>query len=78
MNDQGLILTDRPTDEAMTKIEQAKKMFVGCQKCGGLRFNQIFILKKVTPLDDPQLTENMVQPIPIFQCKKCGAIANIG
>lgn len=71
---EGIILT-KPEAE---KIEQAKRNFVSCQKCGGMRFNQVFILKKVTPLDDPQLTENMVQPIPIFQCKKCGAIVNIG
>lgn len=59
------------------RIEKTKKEFISCQKCGGLRFNQIFILKKVTPLDDPQLTENAIQPIPIFQCKKCGALVNI-
>lgn len=65
------------TKEDQKKIEQAKRNFVSCQKCGGMRFNQIFILKKITPLDDPQLTQNAVQPIPIFQCKKCNTIVNI-
>ncbi len=65
------------TDEEKETLEKVKKEFVSCQNCGGMRFNQVFILKKITPLDDPQLTQNAIQPIPMFQCKKCGALVNI-
>ena len=78
MKDQSLLLTNlEGKDQLKDTIEKAKREFVSCQKCGGMRFNQIFILKKVTPLDDPQLEQNAVQPIPVFQCKKCGTLVNI-
>ncbi len=56
------------------KVEKIKQTLIACPKCGGFRFQQIFILKKVTPLEDPQLIEDAYMPIPIFQCKKCHAL----
>lgn len=57
--------------------EQLKKKFYICKNCNGVRFQQIYILKHVTPFDDPELEENAIAPTLMFQCTNCKTLANI-
>lgn len=58
-------------------IAESVNDFIKCQACGNAKFNQVFVLKIMTPLDDPNLMQNAVMPIPVFECNKCGKMAKV-
>jgi hypothetical protein len=53
------------------------KNFLKCSKCGGLKFEEVFLFKVVTPFEDPELDKNMIMPIQAFVCTNCGEVLNI-
>ena len=76
-------------DQKERQLEQAKKKehsevagdtpqsFMKCEGCGGVRFNQIFVLRIVTPFEDSELIEDQIAPIPLFECMQCKRVVNV-
>lgn len=60
-----------------TKEDKVSNEFLKCQSCGSPVFTQAFILRVVTPFEDPELTENQVSPFPVFQCSKCKKVITV-
>lgn len=50
--------------------------FLKCKGCGGYRFVDVFLLRKVTPLQDESLLESTIVPLQLFQCINCGKLFN--
>jgi len=65
-------------DKETTKENEPSK-FYKCQKCGNARFDQVFVLRLVTPFEDPELEQDTLMPVPIFQCSNvnCKALVNV-
>lgn len=60
-----------PHQRTKKNDQQILKGFIKCDKCGNVKFQQVFVLKVITPLDDPNLIQNSVMPLPVFQCSNC-------
>ena len=52
------------------------KSFINCNKCGGYRFTDVYLLKKITPIEDPNLQSDAVAPVMLYECVKCGSIVD--
>ncbi len=70
-----IIQSDKKQEQPIQK--QLKTKFVKCENCGGVKFQQLFVIKEQTPFENPQLDKAMFVPIPIFECTKCKKIFNI-
>lgn len=53
------------------QIQNAKNL--SCDKCNNETFTQIFVIKKISGLMT-QTGKDMLAPIPVFSCKKCGNV----
>ena len=51
---------------------------IKCQnpECKCLFFQQSFMLKKVTTLENPKLEQDSIGVIPVFICMECGTVLN--
>ena len=55
-------------EEEKTTKEIEPSKFYKCPTCGNARFEQVFVLRLVTPFEDPELEHDTLIPVPIFQC----------
>ena len=55
------------------KVSAADLTDIKCDQCGDLRFEPVFLLKKVSALISPTGKEETA-PIPTFACYACGHI----
>jgi hypothetical protein len=53
------------------QVQSAKN--VACEKCSNEVFNQTFVIKQVSGLVT-ETGKDMMAPIPIFSCAKCGNV----
>lgn len=51
--------------------------FYRCEKCNNAKFNQVFVLTIVTPFENPELDEDTIMPIPVFECTECKKLINV-
>ena len=63
-------------DQASKELPESMSAFVSCSKCGGFRFIDAYLLRKVTPIEDPNLLETAIVPILLYQCTNCGKMVN--
>lgn len=56
------------------QVQSAKN--ISCEKCGCEVFNQTFVIKHVSALVT-ETGKDMMAPIPIFSCTKCGNVNNV-
>ena len=58
--------------------DDALKGILKCQnpECKCLFFQQAFMLKKVSKLENPKLQEDSLGVIPVFICMECGTVLN--
>lgn len=63
-------------NQRTVKINANDLTDIKCDKCGDLRFEPVFLLKKISALISPTGKEETA-PIPTFACYACGHI-NIG
>ena len=60
-----------------TQEQKVLSQFVKCPKCGGYRYTDMYLLKVVTPFENPELQTSTVMPILLYACASCGKIADI-
>ena len=46
---------------------------ISCDECNANTFDQVFMIKRISPLVSPNGQEIMV-PMPVFKCSSCGHI----
>ena len=56
------------------QVQSAKN--VACEKCSNEVFNQTFVIKQVSGLVT-ETGKDMMAPIPIFSCAKCGNVNSV-
>lgn len=59
--------------EQRLNIDISKAQDVVCDNCGNYTFNEVVLMKRVSPLVSPTGKEAIV-PIPTFACNACGFI----
>lgn len=65
-------------EEQPSEANAAERLndFVKCPKCGGYRYTDIYLLRRVTPLENPELNAPAIMPILLYACGNCGKIAD--
>tara|TARA_Y100000593_G_scaffold84636_1_gene160406 strand:+ start:1175 stop:1711 length:537 start_codon:yes stop_codon:yes gene_type:complete len=49
---------------------------IACTECGHYTFENVFLIKRVSPLMSPS-GEEMMLPVQVFQCTKCGGVNDV-
>lgn len=70
------IIDFKSPNEKKDSNENQLKSFIKCEKCGGYRFIDVYLLRKVTPIEDPELQQDAIVPILLYECVKCGSIVD--
>lgn len=74
----SLIDLNGNTFNPKTSKQDVLKDIIKCQnpECKCLFFQQSFMLKKVSKLENPKLQEDSLGVIPVFICMECGTVLN--
>ena len=59
-------------DIQQPKIDLRDCKTVLCEKCGGMYFKEVLILKKVSKLQGAAMDTDV--PVPVFRCDDCGNV----
>jgi DNA-directed RNA polymerase subunit RPC12/RpoP len=79
MNKDKRLLFDSPHKSDLVNESQVSPKFdismttgITCEKCGSSEFDRVYNIRKMPAVMTG--TRDMVAPIPVFKCTKCGAI----
>lgn len=61
--------------QTQINVDLSQAQDIVCENCGNYTFNEVLLMKKLSPLLSPSGKEAII-PIPTFACNACGFINN--